>query len=402
MFRFDYIGKDKTGKNVKGKVEAVSVAEAVSLLREREIVILHISPEREIFFFSIWKRISSRIVLSDIAMFTRQFSTMISAGLPITNALLIIKSQSRVNMKPVVGQILSDVEGGASLSKSLERHLNVFSPVYIALVRAGEAGGILDKLLERLADNLENKQEFESKVKGALIYPIIVVVGMIVVGIIMMVVVIPRITSFYTDFGANLPFATSLLINISKFMQSVWWMIPILGISGFYGLRAFGKTQTGRQKIDEVKFKIPIMGRLQKQIALAEMSRTLGLLVGGGVPILDGLRVVSSIVDNSLISTAIRRASEKVEKGFSLGYALSQEVNVFPPFFYQMLSVGEETGKVDETLLRISAVYEKESENSVRNLTAAIEPIIMIVLGVGVGFMVIAIIMPIYNLTSQF
>lgn len=401
MQRFTYKAKDKTGKAITGKVEAGSPHEAARLLRDRGLVVIGLFPERGSLFSSL-ARFLNRVTLSDVAVFTRQFSTMVASGLPITDALTIIRSQSKPNLRPVVGQILNDVEGGSSLANALSKHPKIFSPVYTSLVRAGEEGGVLDTILSRLADNLESQREFQAKVKGALIYPAIVVVGMIIVAFVMMIFVIPRLTGLYSEFQAELPFATRALISTSNAFNRVWWVFPIFVIAGFWGLSKYAQTPEGKMKLDSWKLRLPVFGRLARQIMLVEFARTLGLLVGAGISILDGLRIVSDVVGNSVVASAVGGAATQVEKGFSLAYALSRDPDVFPPMLFQMIAVGEETGKLDDTLLKTSRVFEQESEQAVKGLTAAIEPLIMIILGVGVAFLVIAIILPIYNLTSQF
>lgn len=401
MKRFSYRAKDKTGKLVSGRVEATSSQLAARLLREKGLVVISITPERE-SIFSLIKKIRERVTLSDLATFTRQLSTMITAGLPITDALIILRSQASVAMSQVVSQVLLDVEGGSSLADAMEKHPKVFTKVYVSIVKAGETGGVLDEVLSRLADNLEKEREFRSKVKGALIYPAIVIVGMFAVATIMMLFVIPRLTSLYKEFNAQLPLATQVLISVSGFATRFWFAGLGLLILGIWGFNIFRKSEVGRRKVDEWIFRIPIVGPLQRQIILTEFTRTLGLLVGAGISILEALNVVADAVGNVIISDAIRASAVQVEKGFPLAYALSQQGEVFPPMLYQMLSVGEETGKLDEVLGKVSHVFEVESEQQVKGLTSAIEPLIMILLGVGVGFLVIAIILPIYNLTSQF
>lgn len=401
MSVFTYRAKNKDGKYISGKVEAAKASEAARILRDKGIVVIKITPERG-SLLGFLRKFTNRITLADTAVFTRQFSTMITSGLPITDSLVIIRSQSRANLKPVVAQILSDVEGGSSLAGAIEKHPKAFSPVYVALVRAGEEGGVLDKVLDRLADNLEGQREFTSKVKGAMIYPAIVVVAMFIVGIVMMVFVVPKLTGLYSEFQTSLPFATRALISVSGLLTKIWWAIPVFAGVFVWGFARFASTSVGRMKVDTWKLKLPVFGNLERQIILTEFTRTLGLLVGAGISILEGLRIVSAVVGNVVVANAINRSQTQVEKGFSVAYALSQEREVFPPMLFQMLAIGEETGKLDDALLKVSRVFEQESEQAVRGLTAAVEPLIMIVLGVGVAFLVIAIIMPIYNLTSQF
>src|SRR3989344_3217358 len=403
MRRFNYQAKNSTGKLVRGKVEAPSPQEAARLLASRGLVVLKISPEIDFPLISLIRGFTTKKVsTADIALMTRQFATMISAGLPITDALLIMKEQSGASLKTVVNKILTDIDGGSTLSSALEKYPQAFSKVYVSLVKAGEAGGVMDKVLNRMAENLENQREFQSKVKGALIYPIIVVIGMIAVAAVMMFFVLPKIMTIYEDFQVELPLPTRILMKVTTLSASTWWLFPLLILGAYMGYKAFTNTNAGREKVAKINFKFPITGNLSRQIVLAEFTRTLGLLVGAGIPILQGLKIVSDSVDNVLIKNSLVRASDKVEKGFSLSYALSQEAEVFPPLLYQLLAVGEETGKIDETLFQVSSIYEKESGYAVKGLTAAIEPIIMIVLGVGVGFLVIAVIMPMFSLSSQF
>lgn len=401
MQRFVYKAKDKTGRDAMGQVEARSLQDAARLLREQNFVVISLNPHSSSPLANL-SAFTNRVVFDDIVLFTRQFSTMVTSGLPITDALVIARSQSKEAMKPIIGQILSDVEGGSSLAAALEKHPKAFSSVYISLVRAGEEGGVLDQIMQRLADNLESAREFRSKVKGALIYPLIVIIGMVIVSAIMMIFVVPKLTGLYSEFNAQLPLPTRVLMGVSAFMVSYWWLVSFV-LSGFvYWAIYYSKTENGRKKFDEWKLKIPVYGPLQQKIILTEMTRTLGLLIGAGISILEAMKIISGVVGNVLYSEAIERSAEKVEKGFSLAYSFSEEAEIFPPMLFQMLAVGEETGKIDESLLKVSAVFGQESEQLVKSLTAAVEPIVMVILGVGVGFLVIAVIMPIYNLTSQF
>jgi type II secretory pathway component PulF len=302
----------------------------------------------------------------------------------------------------VVAQILVDVEGGESLSVSMSRHPKVFSPTYIALIKSGEVGGVIDEVLARLADDLEKQQEFKGKVKGALIYPAIIVIGMIAVAFVMMIFVIPRLTSLYGDFNAQLPTATRILIGISNFALKFWPFLLILLGGGIWGLSAFRKTPVGKRRTDEIILKLPIIGELQRQVILAELTRTLSLMVGAGVSILEALNITAGVVGNAVISEALKDAARQVEKGFPIAYSFSRHPEAFPFILSQMVAVGEETGKMEEVLGKVGHVFEVESDQQVKALTSAVEPLVMILLGVGVGFLVIAIILPIYNLTSQF
>ncbi len=401
MKRFYYKAKDSVARVVSGEVEAVSLEEAARLVKSKGLYVIAITPKID-SPLALIRNFRDRITPSDIATFTRQLSTMINAGLPITEGLLILRSQSKGSMQKIVAQILADVEAGESLSNSFAKHPKVFSPTYIALVKSGELGGVLDQVLARLSDNLEKQEEFAGQVKGALIYPAVIVVGMVVVSIILMIFVIPKLTSLYADFNATLPLPTQILIGFSSFFFKFWPIFLLLLVGGVYIFRLYRATKDGRRKTDELLFRIPIVGPLQRQVILTELTRSLSLMVGAGVSILDALNITADVVGNTVISDALRDAAKQVEKGFPIAFSFARHPEAFPFILSQMVSVGEETGKMEEVLGKISHIFEIESDTQVKSLTAAIEPLIMVILGLGVGFLVIAIILPIYNLTSQF
>lgn len=402
MRRFRYKAKNVRGDVVAGEVEATTALLGAKLVRQKGLVvfsIIPISPNP----LDLLAGFRNRITFGDLSVFTRQLATMINAGLPLTEALLILRTQSKTSLQKVVTQILADVEGGISLSAAMAKHPRVFTLSYVALVRSGEVGGLLDDVLVRLADNMEKEQEFRGKIKGALIYPAIIVAGMFIVGFIMMIFVIPRLLSLYTEFGAKieLPLPTKVLIFISGIFSKFWPLILALGAVAFWAYKAYRKTPQGRRKTDEWLFKIPIWGELQKQVILTELTRTLSLLVGAGVSILESLQISAEIVTNIVISDSLKDVAKQVEKGFPVAYSFAKHPEAFPFLLSQMVSVGEETGKMDEVLSKVSHIFEVESDQKVKALTSTIEPVMMIFLGIGVGLLVIAIILPIYNLTTQ-
>src|SRR4030043_2085446 len=401
MKRFNYKAKDKTGQIVSGEVEASNENQAAILVRERGMVVITITPRSE-GIFAIVRKLREKISLKDVSTFTRQLSTMISAGLPITESLLVLRNQNKGSMQKIIAQMLADVEGGESLSAAAGKHPKVFSPTYVALLKSGEVGGVIDQVLVRLADNLENQEEFKGKVKGALIYPVIIVVGMVIVSLIMMIFVIPKLMALYKDFNAELPLPTKILMGVSDFFFKFWPVFIVLGFVIIYGIRVYRKTQIGRRKTDELIFKIPIIGELQRQTMLTELTQTLSLMVGSGVSILEALNISADIIGNVVISDALRQAAKDAQKGFPVAYSFAKHPDAFPYILSQMIAVGEETGKMDEVLEKVSHIFEVESDQKVKALTAAVEPLIMVVLGLGVGFLVIAVILPIYSLTSQF
>ena len=402
MRRYRYKAKNRNGEVVAGEVEASSALLAAKLVRQKGLVVFSLIPLSQNPLDLIAK-LRDRITFGDLTVFTRQLATMINAGLPLTEALLILRSQSKASLQKVVGQVLADVEGGLALSSAMAKHPKIFTASYVALVRSGELGGLLDEVLVRLADNMEKEQEFRGKVRGALIYPAIIVAGMFIVGFIMMIFVIPRLLSLYTEFGARieLPLPTRVLIFVSGILTKFWPIFLILAGAVAYGYQMYRKTPKGRRKTDELLFKIPIWGELQRQVVLTELTRTMSLMVGAGVSILEGLTISAEVVSNTVMSDALKDVAKQVEKGFPVAYSFAKHPEAFPFLLSQMISVGEETGKMDEVLSKVSHIFEVESDQKVKALTSAIEPVIMIFLGVGVGFLLVAIILPIYNLTTQ-
>ncbi len=401
MERFVYKAKTKEGQVREGKVEARDMTSAVGVLRERGMVVVSIHPLSEMSgimqAFSLFQRVS----FDDLVTFTRQFATMVGSGLSLTEGLNILELQSKPAMAKVVGEILRDIQGGATIGDALDKHREVFSGVYVSLIRAGEASGALDEVLARLANTMEKQKDFRGKIKGALIYPVIVIVGMVLVSVVMMVFVIPKLADMYADFGADLPLSTRMLIGLSDFTRNFWFVILVGSVVATLGFMYWKRTPKGELAFDKAMLKMPVFGKLQMEVVLAEMARTLSLLIGSGIALLEALEIVGGVVDNMVYRNAIRASIKSVKKGIPLSVTMARQ-EVFPPLLPNMTAVGEETGKMDEVLEKVANYFEIESEHTVKNLTTALEPLIMIVLGVGVGFLVISIIMPIYNLTNQF
>ncbi|MCJ7793045.1 MAG: type II secretion system F family protein [Candidatus Marinimicrobia bacterium] len=400
MKKFNYRAKDKEDKTVKGVVEAQDPKQAARILQEKGLLVIAITPFRKSLATQAGP-IISRITTTDLVNFTRQLSTMVTAGLQLTSALEILENQSRPAMMKVVTEIRREIEAGSTLAKAMEAHPQVFDQVYVALIRAGEAAGSLDKVLARLADNLESKREFQRKITGALIYPAIVILGMGGVGAIMVLFVIPKMMTIYEEFQAELPLTTKILLSISGFITNYWYLAIVLLAGLIFGFRILSKNPQFKTQLDKILFRLPIIGQLKKVTTLTEFTRTLSMLVGSGVLIVDALKITTESFSSPLYRQTMEEATRKVERGIPLATAMAQE-DIFPPILPQMIAVGEETGKIDEVLNKVSVYFEQEAETAVKGLTTAMEPIIMIVLGIGVGFLIISVIMPIYNLTSQF
>lgn len=400
MARFIYKVKDGQSKTIEGIVEATNLKHALLLLHEKGFFVVNIKEQSNKVFWQILK--PATISFHDLVHITRQLSTMITAGLTLDEALLILIQQTKKSgISTILKHIEEEVRSGKTFSGSLEKYPSVFPPVYISLVQAGEASGKLDVILSRLADNLEKTREFRTKVKGALVYPSIVMSGMVIVAIIVMTIVVPRLTSLYKEFGISLPLPTQILIFASLFLVKMWWLILILFIITFVLFLRMRTTKFGRFILSTISLNLPIFGNLIRQATLVEVTKTLGLLVDGGVPILTSLEIAQNATNNILYQDAFAQAAKRIEKGFPLSEPL-MENKIFPAILGQMVAVGEHTGKLGDSLFKLSGYFEAEAEAVVRNLTTLIEPLIMVVLGLGVGFLVLAVLLPIYSLTSKF
>lgn len=400
MKRFQYKAKTDKGKVVKGLVEATDKSQVAQILREKSLtpfLIQEKGKDNLSSFIAVFQGVSSK----DIVSFTRQLAIMVNAGLSLTNSLIILQEQAKPAFAKILADVVKEIEGGSSLYDALGKHPKYFNKIYLALIKSGEASGALDEVLKNMADSLEKQQEFKGKIKGAMIYPMLVVTGMIGVIFIMMVFVIPKLTTMYEDFGTTLPIATRILIGTSKFASKFWFIVIGAVIGLIYVYKTYSKTPLGRKQIDQLILKLPVVGILKSKMVLTEITRTLSMLLSAGVTIIESLNIVEDAADNAVFENSIRQAAKEVEKGLPLAATFSR-YEEYPPLFSQMIAVGEETGKLDEVLLRLSKQFEMESETAIKSLTTAIEPLMMVVLGVGVGFIVFAIITPIYNLTSQF
>jgi type IV pilus assembly protein PilC len=401
MQLFNYQVKDQDGTNLKGKVEARDISAAAEVLRSKGYVVIKLVSIAEGREGGLLGFLDNKISSQDLVAFTQQLATMINAGLPLSDGLNILQVQTKPALARILSEMLRDIQGGSSFADAMVARKGIFSEVYIASIRAGEASGKLDEVLTKLAETEEKRREFAAKTKGALVYPVIVMVVMVAVMIVMMVAVVPKMTEMFVDFGAELPLATKLLMSFSSFAQKTWFLL----VGGVIGLiimikRWYGTT-VGRESLDNLMLKIPIYGKLKTQIALSDITRTLALLTASGISILGALEIVAKTSGNVMFEKSLKTTAEGVEKGLPLATMLARE-RMFPPLLSQMVSVGEETGQLSPILVKVARHFEGESEHAIKNLTTAIEPLIMVILGIGVGFLVLAILMPIYQLTSSF
>jgi type IV pilus assembly protein PilC len=339
-----------------------------------------------------------RVKLKELAVFCRQFATMVNSGLPILRALAILADQTESeNLAKVVTQVRVDVEQGASLSVAMGKHPKAFNDLFIAMVRSGETGGVLDDVLLRLADMIEKEVKLRGKIKSAMTYPVAVVCLVVLIMSAMLLFVVPQFKSIYGQLGGKLPMPTQVLLTLSDLMKKFWYLM-ILGAVGFaFAFKRFKKTEAGRARIDAIKLKVPVFGQLFHKTALSRFSSTLGMLLRSGVPILQALDIVSDTVNNRVISRAVVDTQSSVREGESIAKPLAKHP-VFPSMVVQMLAVGEETGQIDTMLEKVAQFYNEEVEAQVDALTSLIEPLLIAVIGGCVGAAVIALYMPMFNI----
>lgn len=398
ILRYKAISREN--RIIQGLIEASDIAEAASYLRQKELIPIRITKNVESKILKIIPFVN-KLRSSDLILFTRQLSSMISSGLTLIRSLSILREQLKNEaMAEVVGSIIMDIEEGKTFSEALAKFSDFFSPVYVSIVKASETSGLMDKALERLADNLEKQEKLKSTIKAALVYPTIIVLMMIAVVIIMMTVVIPQLKNLYVSLNVSLPLPTQIVITMSNFTLDFWPLFLGLLALGIFLYNRWNKTETGRLVIDNFMLKLPIFGNLIIKVTLAEASRTLGLLIGSGSLVVDSLIQTSDTIGNIYYKNAMKDVAKKVENGIKIGDAM-EAYALFPPLLVQLVKVGEETGKIDETLIKASEYFEKESDQILKTLTTALEPFIMIILGTGVAFLLISVITPIYSIITE-
>ncbi|GAB4273432.1 MAG: type II secretion system F family protein [Coriobacteriia bacterium] len=398
MPTFAYEVRDRTGRIVKGTLEGEGREAVSAKLREMGYIILNLE-EKSSGFGQI--KFGTGVKTKDLTVFSRQFATMINAGLSLTKCLAILGAQTEsAALREIVSQVGRDVEAGQSLSEALAKHPRVFPPIFINMVRAGETGGVLDEVLLRLADHFENEANLRSKIKSAMTYPIAMGVLVLLILIAMMVFVVPTFEGMFASFGGELPAATRLLVNISNTVRSIWGLVfLVVVIVGWFGFRAWKQTETGKFVWDSFKLRLPVVGPLVRKMALARFTRTFGTLVSAGVPILSALDIVGDTAGNEVIGRAVRRIRAAIKEGETIAKPLSEH-KVFPAMLVQMISVGEETGALDAMLNKVADFYDNEVSAAVEGLTSLIEPIMMAGMGIMVGGIVIALYMPMFQIVT--
>ena len=400
MKKYDYEARDSaSNKIVKSVVQADSENAAAKLLTAQGFVPLKIELQDDKTNF--FARFSGRITTKDKVVFTRQLATLIGAGLPLAQSLRTVQEQTtNKRMQEIVQEIISDVEGGKSLSDSFAKHPEAFNKVYVALVSAGETSGTMDDSLKRLAAQQEKDAAMMSKIRGAMMYPSIVLVVIILVIGFMLFTVVPQVEGLYRDLNKGLPFVTLMMIKTANFFSSLWWLVILAMIIGGYFLAQYLKTEQGIRTKDIFKLNVPLFKGMFRKMYMARFARTGQVLLSTGVPMLDMLRITSDAVNNVIISESILRASDKVKGGKALSASLSNE-DYFLAMVPQMIKIGEQSGKIDEMMGKTAQVYEDELDEEIHALSTAIEPVLMVFLAIVAGTMVSAILLPIYGLVGN-
>ena len=401
MANFAFSGRTRGGETVSGERAADSMDAAVAALRREQILVTRIIPVKAAAAAAKKGKAGKKVAPKNLAVFTRQFSVMIDAGLPLVQCLEILGNQEEdKNFAETILQTRSDVESGASLADAMKKHPKVFDPLFTNMIAAGEAGGILDTILKRLATYIEKAVKLKAQVKSAMIYPVaVIVIAVLVVGVILWKV-IPTFAAMFSGLGAQLPLPTRIVIAMSNGLVRYGPFI-LVGIgAAVYAFRQYYATDAGRHKVDAIVLKLPILGILMRKIAVAQFCRTLATLISSGVPILDGLEITAKTAGNAIVEDAIMVTRKSIERGETISAPL-KETAVFPPMVTQMIGVGEATGALDAMLSKIADFYEEEVDTAVAGLLTLMEPIMIALLGAVVGGIVIAMYMPIFDMISK-
>lgn len=389
-----------TGGMTEGIIDATDQKTAVDQLRIQKLIPLEVNEATTPLLerLQALSPFKPTVKAKELVLFSRQLSTLVSAGVPLVQGLSILEEQVESKLfKGIVHTIKEDIEAGQSITDALRKHPNAFEELYVSMIRAGEVGGILDVILERLSSYLEAAENLKSKVKGALMYPLVVTIIAGGVTLFLLMGVIPTFSKIFAGFGAELPFITQILIDLSEILRKFWYVVLASPVVAVVALRQYRKTDIGLRNTDALSLKMPVFGILLKKVAVAKFTRTLGTLIKSGVPILQALETVAKTSGNRVIEIAIMTTRDSVKEGERIAGQL-KKANIFPPMVVQMVAIGEETGNLDSMLAKIADFYDQEVDNAVKALTSMIEPIIIVVMGVVIGFIVIAMFLPMFEM----
>ncbi len=408
MTSYAYVARDKTGRQISDTTEGPNKDAVVQQLRAKGLVVSQITEQKATTRAKKKSRgqislFQGRVKLRDLSIFFRQFSTMINAGVSLVRCLDVLEQQtSSFRLKEIIRDIESEIEGGASLSRAMSKYPKTFSTLATGLIRAGEVGGVLDETADRLATFIEKDLDLRRKVKSAMTYPILVMVFAMGIVLVLTTYILPKFMQVFTDLGLEedkFPLPTLMMMNFSKFVIHRWWAVILIVVALVIVFNRIRATKTGKRYLDMITLKLPVFGSLSHKVAVARFSRTLATLLGSGVPILQAMETTAGTISNDLISDAVLAARASIREGDTIGDPLAAS-RQFPPMVVQMIAIGEETGQLDTMLEKVADFYESEVDAALQSLAAALEPIMIIVLGVIVGFIVISMFLPLIEIIS--
>ena len=401
MATFVYKVRDRAGKTLTGNMDAENKEGIISELRKKNYFIISIEQKKGINSFSFGEiTLFQRVDIKDLTIFYRQFATMLNAGLTIVKCLNILAEQvEKKLLAKIVAEVKNDIEAGSTLADAFSKYPKVFSHLYVSMVKAGEIGGVLDEVLNRVANLIEKEYALRQKVKSAMTYPSFVLFAAVGMVVFMLTFILPQFVGVFQGFGAELPMLTMLLVNATKVFNKYWYIFLMVTAGLTFAFLAYIKTPNGRMNFDKLQLRAPIFGPMLSKTAVARFTRTLGTLIKSGVPILDALQVSADSVGNSVVALAITNSRTKIKEGQSISVPLA-ESKIFPPMVTQMIMVGEESGELEEMLVNIANFYDQEVERAVEKLTSVIEPVMMALISVIIGTMVIAMYLPIFNMMN--
>jgi type IV pilus assembly protein PilC len=398
VITYQWKGRTVGGDNVSGELTVKSRSELLAALRKKKIIVSSVRQKpKEV---NLKLPFGSRITTKDQAVFTRQFATMINAGLPLVQCLDILSRQlDKQVFRDTTKKVMQDIESGSTLTESMAKHPKAWDELYVNMVNAGETGGILDTILLRLAEYIEKIDALKRKVKGAMMYPAVVLLVAVGATLFMLMFIIPTFAKMFADFGAELPLPTQIVLAMSNFLRAWWWTLLAGAALFVLGFRRWYGTDKGKHAIDGMLLKVPVLGDVLRKGAVSRFTRTLGTLVSSGVPILDGLEITAKTAGNVIVKDAVMHARASIREGDTIASPLRQS-GVFPPMVVQMITVGEETGALDEMLTKIADFYDSEVDTAVDALTSVIEPVMIVIMGAIVGGMVVAMYLPIFRMVN--
>ncbi len=397
---YAYKAKDRTGQIVSGNIDGDSTTAVVGKLRQMGYTVLNINEKAAAKSAGGMVLFKKKVKVKDIAIFSRQFATMINAGLSLTKSLNILSEQTEnPSLAELIGQIQKDVEAGQTLSDAIARQSKVFSPLFINMVKAGETGGVLDEVLLRVADHFEKDMALKAKVKAAMTYPLVMFVMSMLIVFAMITFIVPVFVGMFSQLGGQLPLPTQVLVFMSNGVRNYWYVL-LIGVVGLrFAIKYYKKTPQGKLFFDRLKLRLPVFGMMNTKLAIARFTRTFGTLVSSGVPILQALEIVSETSNNEIISRAVRNTRASIKEGETIAKPLADSP-IFPPMVVQMISVGEETGALDTMLTKIADFYDEEVAAMVESLTALIEPLMIAVMGVVIGGIIVSLYMPMFQIIT--